>query len=317
MSIAILNSSLYAILILQFILQLPVNSVYAQNLIKYEFSEVHMGTLFRIVLYTESSEKAEAASRHAFDRVKELNKVFSDYLEDSELSQISENAFNKELSVSDDMWHLLNLSDDFYQKSNGSFNAAMGPLTKLWRRAIRRQEMPEKSAILQALKYSHWEDVILNKKAKTVLLKKEKMRLDMGGIAKGFAIDEAYKTLVQHGISIALVDGGGDIMAGDPPPHQKAWHIKLTRDEHVEDHFMSNEAIASSGAKYKSIEHQGKIFSHIIDPFTGYGISAPKTVNVNAKSCVLADAAATALSVINGLETSSILKLQFDIQVLD
>lgn len=275
-----------------------------------------MGTLFRIVLYAESQQVAEEASADAFDRVAELNQVFSDYLVESELSQISQNAFNQEVKVSEDMWYLLSLSDDFNSQSNGSFNAAMGPLTKLWRRAIRRQEMPETIAIEQALANSQWQDVILHRETKTVSLKKEKMRLDMGGIAKGFAIDEAYKTLVRHGISIALVDGGGDIMAGDPPPDKDGWQINVTHLDKVDELYMSNQAIASSGSTYKYLLYEDKVYSHIIDPMTGYGIADPQIINVKASSCVRADGLATTLSLISDVKEIARLKKEYSFDLL-
>lgn len=310
----ILKSPLKLSLILLFIAQWSLT--YTQALTKYEFSEVHMGTLFRIVLYADSAETAKQASDRAFDSVEQINQVFSDYVEDSELSQISQRAFSKGMKVSDEMWRLLSLSDRFYRVSNGAFNIAMGPLTKLWRRAIRRQEMPDALMLREVLALCDWRDVILDERKQTVRLKKDGMRLDMGGIAKGYAIDEAYQTLEQHGIPIALVDGGGDIFAGDSPPESEGWKIIVEFDSGSRDIYLTNEAIASSGSTYKFIEHNDIMYSHIIDPRTGYGISNPMIINVRAESCMLADAAATALSILSDDKQRLMIEEKFQIHIM-
>ena len=275
-----------------------------------------MGTLFRIVLYAESAGTAEKASDRAFSRVEEINQIFSDYVEDSELSQISQWAFYEDVIVSDEMWQLLSLSDKFYAASEGAFNIAMGPLTKLWRRAIRRQEMPDESTIQQVLALCDWRDVSLDEEKRTVRLNKQGMRLDMGGIAKGYAIDEAYQTLKQLGFPIALVDGGGDIFAGDPPPDSEGWKVKVQLEGKTQELLLRNEAVASSGSTYKFIAHNDVKYSHIIDPRTGYGISNPKIINVTAQTCMLADAGATALSVLSDAKESLMLEEKFEIRIV-
>lgn len=273
---------------------------HSQTLQRYEYSEAHMGTLFRIVMYAESEILAQKASTKAFDRIEELNTVFSDYLETSELSLISKHAFQQNVKVSDEMWPLLKLADELHHLSEGSFNIAMGPLTKLWRRAIRRQELPAEKSIKEALDKSDWNDVVLDESDKSIRFKTEGMRLDMGGIAKGHTVDEAYKILLEEGIPISLVDGGGDIFVGDAPPDKEGWTITIESNSNQETQnlVLSNTAVASSGSTFKFIDNDNQRYSHIINPITGYGISDPKTVNVRSNSCVLADAFATTFSVL-------------------
>lgn len=259
-----------------------------------------MGTLFRIVMYADSDIHAEKASIKAFDKIEELNRIFSDYLETSELSLISKHAYQNKVLVSDDMWYLLKLSDEMYYQSDGAFNIAMGPLTKLWRRAIRRQEVPDQNSIQKALIKSDWTDVELDENDQSIQFKIEGMRLDMGGIAKGYAVDQAYEILKNEGLTMSLVDGGGDVFAGQAPPEKEGWTITIEADSNQEtqDIILVNEAIASSGSIFKFVEHDGKRYSHIISPRTGYGISNPKNVNVKSKTCVFADACATTFSIL-------------------
>lgn len=284
----------------------------SQSLQRFEFSEVHMGTLFRIVLYADSQTKADDVSRKAFDRVVELNGIFSDYVESSELSKISKNAYSQKVIVSDEMWTLLSKADSLYSITNGSFNVAMGPLTKLWRRAIRRQELPSLELLNDALRRSQWTDVILNKSSQSIKFKREGMRLDMGGIAKGYAVDQVYQLLKNDGVSIALVDGGGDIFAGNPPPNQDGWKVTVQLDGSSTELLLKNEAVACSGARFKHLVYENTQYSHIVDPKSGYGISSPALVNIKANSCMLADALATCCSIIN--ENLQILTWQEQIQ---
>jgi len=276
-------------------------SCHAQSVNRFEFSEVHMGTLFRIVIYADSEVKAQQASTKAFDRIEDLNTVFSDYLETSELSLISTHAFQQKVNVSDEMWHLLTLCDELYHQSDGAFNIAMGPLTKLWRRAIRRQEMPSEKSIAEALQKSDWNDVVLDARDNSIRFKTNGMRLDMGGIAKGFAVDQAYKILLTEGLAISLVDGGGDIYAGEAPPEKKGWKINIESNSKLgnQEVILKNEAIASSGSIFKFVEHENQRYSHIINPITGYGISDPRNVTVRSKNCVEADACATTFSILS------------------
>jgi len=268
---------------------------YAQSLERFEYSEVHMGTLFRIVLYAKSENLANAASHKAYLRIEELNHIFSDYLQSSELSQISKYAHHHAVKVSDDMWTLLKLSDDLNAQSDGAFNIATGPLTKLWRRAIRRQEIPDNKKIKDALVNSDWNDVQLDELNHTIKFNRKGMRLDMGGVAKGYTVDQAYLILLGEGLAMSLVDGGGDIFAGDAPPDTKGWSIKIESNasQRSEDIILKNEALASSGSTFKFVEFEGRQYSHIVSPISGYGISDPITINVKAENCTVADALAT------------------------
>jgi len=156
----------------------------------------------------------------------------------------------------------------------------MGPLTKLWRRAIRRQEMPDKKRIDEALQNSDWKDVVLDDKDQSVYFIREGMRLDMGGIAKGYAIDQAYKVLFNEGYPISLIDGGGDIYAGHAPPEKEGWTLTIESNTHQEnvDIILKNAAVASSGSSFRYIEFDNERYSHMINPMTGYGINNPHTV---------------------------------------
>ncbi len=284
------------------------------NLTRFEFTEQHMGTEFKIVLYTESDSLAQTVSSEAFARIAELEQVFSDYREDSEVSQLSALAGTGEWKrASNDLWNVLIYARQVTDRSKGAFDFTVGALTKLWRKAFRQGEMPSETAIQEALNTVGFKQVKLDKQKVSLL--KTGTRLDFGGVAKGYAVDEALKVLKKRAVPIALVDGGGDIAVGNPPPNEIGW--KVERTVYGEDGqltkqpmTMANQAIATSGSTERYLEHDGKRYSHIIDPRTGYGVTKQGIVSVVAPTCAEADAWATALSVEVGTNAYMWLKKQ-------
>ena len=253
-----------------------------------------MGTTFVITLYSTSRQLSQNAMDQAFDRIKKLNSVFSDYIEQSETSQLSANA-GKRTTVSDDLWYLIRLSKRLSRQSKGAFDVSIGPLSKLWRRAIRQQRFPDSINLAQAKNLVNYKWIKLFPAKQQVKLKKKGMRLDFGAIAKGYAIDQAYQSLKENGITIALVDGGGDLFIGDPPP-ASSWDIKDHNGKPLQ--IKAQTAVASSGDSFQNLQWDGSKYSHIINPKTGLGMKNSNTVTVAASKATVADALSSTLSVL-------------------
>jgi thiamine biosynthesis lipoprotein len=265
-----------------------------------EFSMPLMGTEFRIVVYHPDNLKVEEAVEKAFKRVAVLEKVFSDYEENSEVSWLSD--AGKAQDVSDELWDLMQYSLEVSQRSEGAFDVSVGALTKVWRKAIRQGAFPDQRELNQAFATVGYQHIKMKEKNKSIKLEKEGMRLDFGAIAKGYAVDEAMAWLRKYKIYTALVDGGGDIVLGNAPPGQKGWEVELPEklengELSFKKAYLANTAVATSGDTYRFIEHEGKRYSHIIDPRTGLGLTNRRIVTVTAPSCLAADAWATAASV--------------------
>lgn len=267
---------------------------------RYEFSHPQMGTVFRLVFYTEKdSATAQSIAKQVFDRVDTLNAIFSDYLPESELNRLSDKAGSgKKIQVSEPLWEILRLSKHYAKASKGAFDPTVGALTRLWRRARNLKEPPDSTRIAAALETVDYRSIRLYKNRR-VQLKLKGTRLDLGGIAQGYAADECLSILKAAGISIALADAGGDIALGAAPPGVKGWHIeRITSDSIKETLVLANCGITTSGATYRYFEAaNGVRYSHILDPRTGWGITQPRLVTVLAPNAVTADAWATALSV--------------------
>lgn len=274
----------------------------AQALKRYTFEHPQMGTLFRVVLYTDDDATARQASQAAFARIDSLNAIFSDYQSDSELSRLSRTADQHPVSVSDDLWRVLLASQQLARHSGGAFDITIGSLSRLWRRAFRRQSFPERERLEAAAAKVNFRFLEIDTLSQTVRFKHPGMRLDAGGIAKGYAVDEAMHRLQQFGIHRALVDGGGDLRIGEPPPGKKGWAIQVKTVNGagalVDSTLLLREtALATSGDTYRYLEWEGKRYAHIIDPRTGIGITHRTLVSVQCPSCMSADALASAISV--------------------
>lgn len=276
-----------------------------QKLSRFEFESPHMGTNFQIILYTEDDSLAKIASDAVFDRIDELESILSDYREDSELSRLSAaSGSERAVKVSEPLFYLLKRSVEISKETHGYFDITIGPYTQLWREMRREPcpQLPDESELKIAGKSVGYRSVILNKENQTVKLLHKGMRLDPGGIGKGYTSDEALKVLHGYGINIALINAGGDISAGQPPPGKEGWDIAIplyNKDGEIDYHRfkIAGEAINTSGNLFQFVEIDGEKYSHIIHPKTGLGITDQIQVSVISANGTDADAFATALSV--------------------
>jgi thiamine biosynthesis lipoprotein len=281
------------------------------SLQRFEFTEVHMAVDFRIVLYAEDDAAAKQAATAAFARIKQLDEELSDYKADSELSRLSDTAPSPQpVHVSDDLWRVLAASKRVSAQTGGAFDCTVGPVVKLWRRARRNHELPLPDALAAARESVGDQYLELDAKRQAARLLKPKMRLDLGGIAKGFAADEALAVLKKRGITRALVGGSGDIAVGDPPPGATGWRIGIAPLEpkgppsrHV---VLANAAVSTSGDSMQHVEIAGKRYSHVVDPRSGMALTDHCSVSVVAPNCTTTDGLSTGLSVMG---TASALKL--------
>ncbi|NMC19891.1 MAG: FAD:protein FMN transferase [Thermogutta sp.] len=262
-----------------------------------------MAAPLRIVCYHASAEHATAACRQAASRIRELNAVFSDYQEDSEVRRLCETAGRRlAVPVSPDLWELLSLSLEISRQSGGAFDVTLGPLIRLWRRARTLRELPPAWRFEEARRAVGFDKLRLDADGRTVELTAPGMRLDFGAIAKGYAVDAALQVLRENGVPRALVDLGGDIGLGDPPPGREGWIVAVAPPEPDRPPSLftclRNCGTATSGDRYRFVIIEGVRYSHILDPKTGLGITTPREVMVIAPTGAAADAWATAISVL-------------------
>ena len=282
----------------------PATIARTAELTRYQFSRRAMGVRFEIVLYASKRNTANTAANAALERIVALEKVCSDYDAKSELMTLCARSHpGQPMRASGDLRRVLLRSLEVSRSSQGAFDVTVGPLTKLWRRARRRKQLPAVARLADAQRRVGYRFLSVDEKAGTLTLARQGMRLDLGGIAKGYAVDQALIVLGQHGITRALVDGSGDIALGDPPPGRNGWKVAVAslRDPEAKPtRFLSlaNAAVATSGDAYQAVKIGGRRFSHILDPRTGLGLTTASSVTVVARDGATADALASAISVL-------------------
>jgi len=268
-----------------------------------------MGLPVRIRLYGPTDQAAKIAATAAFARVAVLDQMMSDYRPDSELRRLG-TVGGTWLVVSPELFAVLARASEIARATGGAFDPTVGPLVALWRDARQSRRMPDASALNAAKSLVGWRHIHLDPSRQAIRLARPGMRLDLGGIAKGYIIQQALRTMASLGVTRALVEAGGDIVVGDAPPGRDGWRIDV---EGTDAAFsaraarLTNAALATSGPTAQFVEIGGVQYSHVVDPRTGLGLTNHVTARVIAADAATADALATALTVVAPKRVSGIL----------
>jgi thiamine biosynthesis lipoprotein len=275
----------------------------SERLTRFEFEETHMASPFKIVLYSNNEASARRASRAAYDRIAALNTILSDYDPESELSRLAGTAGGPPVSVSADLFDVLERSKTIYDRSGGAFDATIAPVGRLWRRARRDRKLPDPARLREARLLVGSNQMVLDSKPRTVQLKKPGMKLDVGGIAKGYAAQAAIDVLKTMGVSRALVAAAGDIVVADPPVGERGWKIAIAPLEPGRSNphgvlLLANSAVSTAGDGERYVVIDGHRYSHIINPATGIGVEDRASVTVVAAYGATADALETTVYIL-------------------
>jgi len=278
--------------------------LYAQEQ-RYTFEKGLMGSPFKLVLYAQSDSVAQVAADNAFKRVEELNEIMSDYRDGSEINRLSATSGSgKWVPVSKDLFDILAVSQNISAKTGGVFDATLGPVVQMWRHATRKGIFPPEDEIRDALARTGYTKMKMDARTRSIMLVQKGMRLDIGGLGKGYAAEEAIKEVKKLGITSAMMDAGGKIVLTNPPPGTKGWNINVSNgSDSLKAMQLSNVALATSGPTYRYMEYKGVRYSHIVDPKTGIGLLFHVRTTVISPDGTVADALATAFSVA-GIEKS-------------
>jgi thiamine biosynthesis lipoprotein len=267
-----------------------------------------MGTLVRITLYAHSEEQARGGFDAAFRRIRELDEQLSDYRPESELMRLCGLAGEGPVAVSGDLFRVIEAAHSLAVGTDGAFDITLGPVTRVWREARRERRLPDPAVLEEARRRAGFRKLMLDSDQQTVELSQAGMQLDLGGIAKGHAADEALKALESNGITRALVAVAGDIAIGDPPPGDTGWRVGIespgTPGSFSRILELHNIAVSTSGDSEQYFELDGVRYSHIIDATEGRALERTLSVTVIARRGIEADSLATAVSVMgveNGL----------------
>ena len=278
----------------------------ASQMTRFSFTESKMGAPFTIVFYSKDSVQAVSIAKRCFVLVDSFNFIFSDYIDTSELSNLSKTAGVNSMPVklSPALYDILIQSKKAYELSEGAFDITMGPLSKLWRKARKQQLFPTDSTIRSIRNLIGFNKLIFDTLNKTVRLTQPGMQLDLGGIAQGYVAQKVIDFLLTQGISNALVNVSGDIVMSGAPVNKEGWVVGVNLPEKTDELLnqkliLKNQAVTTSGDAYQFIEKDGIRYSHIINPITGYGVTFHRNVTVIAADGTIADWLATACSILS------------------
>ena len=264
------------------------------DLKKFQYAQAHLGTTVQIVFYTQDDSLASRLSQKCFERVQELNAVFSDYLDDSELSKLCNQPINQAHHVSEPLFTVIAQAQQISAKTHGAFDITVGQITQRWRR--RAPEITEPESHDETINY---QNIKLDSQQRTITLLKP-LKLDLGGIAKGYIADQLMLLLKEAGLIHAAVIIGGETVLASAPPGKDGWRIGIEDTERkiIGTLSLENTCLSTSGDSYQFFEHNGQRLSHLIDPATKKSKTNRLNVTTIAPSAMEADAWATALRIL-------------------
>jgi thiamine biosynthesis lipoprotein len=285
------------IVLVLFVLALAAGFAPAQGeLLRLEQSADAMGAAYAVVVYGEDRGKMEAAVDAAFDEVRRLDGLLSNYRSDSEWSEVNREAAEHPVKVSAELYQLLSACLDYSRKSEGAFDISVGPLMKVWGFYKGSGHLPHRAEVMAALTEVGYGHVHLDAAGQTVRFDRSGVELDPGGVGKGYAVDRMVEVLKQKGIQTALVSAAGSSIygLGAPPSEPRGWKISI-RDPKSERRtvataYLKNESLSTSGTYEKFFRAEGKTWAHIMDPRTGFpapgmlsvSVVAPRTLDSEA-----------------------------------
>jgi thiamine biosynthesis lipoprotein len=267
-----------------------------QELLRLEKTADAMGSTYTIELYGIDRVKMEAAADAAFDEVRRLDDMLSNYRPESEWSEVNRQAAAKPVEVSPELFKLFSACLEYSRESEGAFDISVGPLMKVWGFYKGTGHLPHRPEVAAALAKTGWRHVHLDPAARTVRFDRPGVELDPGGIGKGYAVDRMVDVLRQNGVETALVAGSGSSIygMGAPPTEPRGWRVEIRDPWHprkaAAEVFLKNESMSTSGSYEKFFRAEGRTYAHIMDPRTGYPAQGSVSVSVIAPRTIDSEA---------------------------
>lgn len=245
------------------------NSLFAPK--PYKETQFLMDTVIEITAYGPG---AEEGIKEAFAEIHKLHIVTNNFDENSQVSKINQMAGKSKVVVNPDLIAIVMHSLDFSSKLEGAFDVTIGPLTEIWGIGNKGEYIPSQAEIEQSLSLVDYRLIEVDDIANTIYLPKAGMKLDLGGIAKGYAVDKVIAILKSKGITSALINAGGDVRVIGNKPDGKPWrigvqHPRLTDEISAKLSLTQWDTMVTSGDYQRFIMKDGIRYSHIVDPRTG------------------------------------------------
>ncbi len=272
---------------------------------KYDRTLKLMGSRFDISVVASSKEYGNNYMDLAVAEIKRIENIISSWNENSETSKINQNAGIKSVKVSEELFDLINRSIQISKITEGAFDISYASMDRIWKFDGSMTEMPSAEAIKKSIEKVGYHNIILDYDNQTVFLKVKGMKIGFGAIGKGYAADKAKKLLQNQGVKAGLINASGDLNCWGKQPGGVSWKVGITNPLNKNKIYswfdIDNQAVVTSGDYEKFIQFNGKRYSHIINPKTGYPANGIVSATVFAPKAELADALATSIFVMGTL----------------
>jgi thiamine biosynthesis lipoprotein len=254
-------------------------------------NEAIMGTRCAVELWSEDKALGDAAITSVFDDMKRIDRLMSTWKEDTEISKVNREGSKHPVKISPELFTLLQVSVEYSELTHGAFDITYASVGYLY--DFKKGVHPDQKAIDRALPGINWRHMVLDAKKTTVYFTRPGMRIDLGGIAKGYSVDRGIEILQKQGITRAMVNAGGDTrIIGDR--FGKPWVVGVRDPDHEGKVFLrlplTDTAFSTSGDYERYFDENGKRFHHIIDPKTGDSARKVRSVTIIGGNATRTDA---------------------------
>ena len=279
-----------------------------------------MGTIWEITIATQDRPRHEVLNvvDDAFAEIARVDQALSDWRDGTELYEVNRHAGRGPVTVSQDMYDVVERAHHFSEISNGAFDITFNVMWGVWDFKKRPATLPDAAEISRRLPLISHRNVVLDSKARTIFLRQNGMKIGLGGIGKGYAVDRVCMLLEKHGLHNYIVAGGGDMRVSGSRG-QDPWRLAVQHPRQQGVLFlldMTDVAVATSGDYESYFFLDGKRYHHILDPKTGYPARGVSSVTIIALQATDADALATAVFVLGVEKGMALLKTIPEVQAI-
>ena len=264
--------------------------------------QILLGSPFEITVVAKDSVEGNYFTTLAIDEVKRIENLISDWIPTTQISKVNQNAGIQPVKVDQEVYDLVERAIKISKLTSGAFDISYASMDKIWKFDGSMKEMPSEDAIKKSVEKVGYQNIILNSKDTTIFLKNKGMKLGLGGIGQGYIADKIKVLLQLKGCKSGLVNVSGDINAWGKQPDGQSWTVGIVNPMNKNKVFatfpLDDSAVETSGSYEKYVTFNGKRYSHIIDPRTGYPATGIVSVSVFAKQTEIADALATGIFVL-------------------
>jgi thiamine biosynthesis lipoprotein len=271
-----------------------------------------MGTLVEIKVVTNDPVIADEAIEKAFETIREIEDRMTAKSPGSLIDRIGREAIGRPVKIPEELFDVIEACQRYSELTKGAFDISIEPVTRLWQFDGEMKKIPNEEDVHNALQYVGFSGFKLDNKKNTIELNRDGIRLDLGGAAKGYAVDMAVEKLKELGIEAGIVNAGGDLRAFGRKPDGKSWSIGI-QDPQYSDRIigaiqLTDMALVTSGDYERFIIYNGIKYHHIIDPKTGWPARSCKSVSIAYNKAFDADILSTAIFVMGPEEGMRLLK---------